>query len=227
MRFRAVVACALLLGGGWQISSPGAEEPVDRWEKTIAAFEAQDRQSPPAMGANLFVGSSTARLWKVEESFPEATCVNRGFGGSKLADVAKYVDRIVIAYRPQVIVLYAGDNDIAAGRTPQEVCGDYERFVARVQAALPESKIVWISIKPSPSRWKLREQAQEANALIRKRIAAGKNQTEIDIWAAMLGDNGEPRTELYVKDQLHLSPEGYAIWNERVRGVLVGKPAAN
>jgi len=200
-----------------------AQEPVDKWEKTIAAFEEQDRQLPPVTGANLFVGSSTVRLWKVNETFPEATCLNRGFGGSQLADVVKYVERIVIPYQPRVIVLYAGDNDLNAGRTPQQVRDDYRAFIAKVQPALPETKIVWIAIKPSPARWKIHEKALEANALVREEIARGKNQVELDFWKDMLGDNGEPRPELYVKDQLHLSPDGYAIWNVRVRETLVRK----
>jgi len=217
MRLLIGLWCVPLFLVGWL---SGAER-ADRWEKVIAAFEEQDRQSPPAMGANVFVGSSTVRLWKLDESFPEANCLNRGFGGSQLADVVKYADRIVIPYRPRVIVLYAGDNDIAAGRTPQQVRDDYRAFVSKVRAALPEAKVVWIAIKPSPSRWKLRGSAQEANALVREEIAAGTNQIEIDLWSAMLGERGEPRPELYVKDQLHLSPEGYKIWNEQVRRHLV------
>jgi lysophospholipase L1-like esterase len=198
-----------------------ADAATGKWEKAIAAFEQQDRQSPPPSGANLFVGSSSARLWKLDEAFPGVPCLNRGFGGSQLADVMTYVDRIVIPYRPRVIVLYAGDNDVAQGRTPEQVRDSYRTFVARVQASLPETKIVWVSIKPSPKRWSLREVAQAANALVRKEIAAGKNQVEVDVWQPMLGDDGQPRTELYVQDQLHLSPAGYAIWNEKVRGQLL------
>jgi lysophospholipase L1-like esterase len=89
---------------------------------------------------------------------------------------------------------------------------------------LPETTIVWIAIKPSPARWKWREQALEANALVRQAIAAGNRQVELDFWNAMLGENGEPRQELYVKDQLHLSEAGYQLWNERVRPLLASVP---
>jgi lysophospholipase L1-like esterase len=213
----------LLLAGAAWVPRVSGQEPADRWEPAIAAFEAQDQKSPPPMGANLFVGSSTARLWKLDEAFPGATCLNRGFGGSQLSDVVQYVDRIVIPYRPRVIVLYAGDNDIAKGRTPEQIRDSYRQFVARVHAALPEAKIVWIAIKPSPSRWKFREAAQAANALVRAEIAKGQHQVEADLWTAMLGDDGQPRPELYVKDQLHLSSAGYALWNERVKPHLIAK----
>lgn len=216
---------AVLAAVVFGVNAPvAAQEAADRWEKSITAFELQDRESPPAKGGNLFVGSSTARLWKVDEAFPEARCVNRGFGGSQLADVVNYVNRIVIPYRPSVIVLYAGDNDIAKERTPEQVRDSYRAFIGKVQAALPDTKIVWITIKPSPKRWELREQSQAANALIRSEIAAGKNQVEVDIWAAMLGENGQPRPELYVKDQLHLSAAGYELWNDRVKPHLMAKP---
>jgi lysophospholipase L1-like esterase len=206
----AVLACA---------PSIRAQESAaaGKWDQAIAAFEQQDRQTPPPQQANLFVGSSTARLWKLEEAFPGVRCLNRGFGGSQLSDVAAYVDRIIIPYRPRAVVLYAGDNDLAQGRTPEQVRDSYRAFVGKVRTALPEAKIVWISIKPSPKRWHLRDAAQQANALVRSEIAQGKNQVEVDIWQAMLGDDGQPRAELYVQDQLHLSPAGYAIWNERVR----------
>jgi lysophospholipase L1-like esterase len=218
------LALAVLLIG-WAVSPvAAAEEPVDKWEPAIRAFEEQDVKSPPMKGANLFVGSSSVRMWKVGEAFPGVPCLNRGFGGSQLGDVAKYVDRIVIPYQPRVIVLYAGDNDLAKERTPEQVRDSYREIVAKVRGALPETKIVWVTIKPSPSRWKLREEALKANALIRAEIAAGKNLVEVDIWDAMLGSDGTPRTELFVKDQLHLSPAGYAIWNERVRPQLAPGP---
>lgn len=198
-----------------------AAEPTERWESAVQAFEAAAAKEPPPVGANLFVGSSSVRLWKLGESFPEFPCINRGFGGSQLADVARYADRLVLPARPQVVVLYAGDNDVAKGRTPEQIRDDYRTFVGRVQCGLPEARIVWVSIKPSPARWQLRDAAQRANALVREVIEAGARQAYVDVWTPMLNDAGEPRPELFVKDQLHMSAEGYALWAERVRPHLV------
>ncbi len=189
---------------------------ADRWETAIKAFEVQDQQSPPASEANVFVGSSSIRMWKLDASFPKHACVNRGFGGSQLGDSVKYAERIVIAYKPRVVVVYAGDNDLNAGKTAEAVFANYRAFRDKVHTAMPETKIVFVAIKPSPSRWKLREKALDANRLIRDEIAKGKNQIFIDVWMPMLGDDGMPRAELFLKDQLHMNDAGYAIWTKLV-----------
>ena len=196
---------------------------ADRWEAAIKAFEVQDQQSPPASAANVFVGSSSIRLWKLDASFPKHACVNRGFGGSQLSDSVKYAERIVIAYKPRVVVIYAGDNDLNAGKSPEKVFTDYRAFRDKVHTALLETKIVFVSIKPSPSRWKLREKGLDANRLIRDEIAKGKNQVFVDVWTPMLGDNGMPRPELFLKDQLHMNDAGYAIWSQLVEPHLAAR----
>jgi lysophospholipase L1-like esterase len=195
----------------------GQAEAPDRWEVAIKAFETQDAAEPPPKGANLFVGSSSIRLWKLAESFPDRTCINRGFGGSQLHDVVRYVDRLVLPHRPRVIVLYAGDNDLAQKRTPEQVRDDYVAFVAKIRAALPESKLVWIAIKPSPKRWALKDAAIKANELVREAQRADRHSVYVDDWQPLLGNNGLPQPELYVKDELHLSPAGYEIWTALVR----------
>jgi lysophospholipase L1-like esterase len=193
-----------------------AADTPSKWEAEIAKFEKQDADMSPAKGGNLFVGSSSIRMWKLKESFPEHTCLNRGFGGSQLKDVVQFVDRIVIPYEPKVIVLYAGDNDLAAKRTPEDVRADYRAFVDRVRKRLPGTKIVWLAIKPSIKRWSIREQGQAANAAIRTDIEHGRGDVYVDIWQPMLGDDGMPRAELYLADGLHLTPAGYAVWNKLV-----------
>lgn len=199
------------------VAQEGPETKVDRWEAEIRKFEEADRAQPPMPGGNLFVGSSSIRLWSVGESFPGYRCTNRGFGGSQFPDLLRHFERYIPQHQAAVIVLYCGDNDIGAKRTPQQVCDDYRTFVERVHAQSPETKIVWIPIKPSGKRWHLREAIQEANALIAAAQQGRANEVSLDIWPAMLGDDGLPRGELYAKDQLHLSPEGYAVWNRLLK----------
>jgi lysophospholipase L1-like esterase len=198
---------------GQEPNAPAVVDP-DRFEADIRKFEQADLASPPPVGANLFVGSSSIRRWKLDASFPNFTCINRGFGGSEMSDSAKYVERIVIPARPKVVVLYAGDNDIAKKKTPTTVRDDYRVFRDTLHKALPATKIVVIGLKPSPSRWKLREEAQEANRLLQIETKEGQNQVFVDVWAAMLDDAGLPREDLYVEDKLHLSDAGYKIWND-------------
>lgn len=85
----------------------------NRWENEIQAFERQDTKRRPPENAVLFVGSSSVRLWKLEESFPKLGAINRGFGGSQLADAVHFAERIVIPYRPRLVVLYAGDKRLS------------------------------------------------------------------------------------------------------------------
>jgi lysophospholipase L1-like esterase len=205
----------------WLPAGRAEDRHAEKWAKTIADFEEQDRRAPPQPGGVVFVGSSSIRLWNLAESFPDHHCLNRGFGGSRLTDVVKFMDRIVIPYKPRVVVLYAGDNDLAAQRTPTQIRDDYRSFVNHLHAALPETLVVWISIKPSPKRWALRELAEQANVLVRAEIERGRNQVEVDIWSAMLDASGQPRPELYADDQLHLSRAGYALWTARVRPHLL------
>lgn len=200
---------------------------ADRWEPEIRKFEEQDQKAAPPAGANLFVGSSSIRMWKLSASFPDHACLNRGFGGSQMVDSARYAERIVVPARPKVVVLYAGDNDLNAGKSPESILAEFRIFRNKVQSALPETKIVVISIKPSPSRWKLREKAIEANHLLRNEISEGKNECFVDVWTPMLGDDGMPRADLFLKDNLHMNETGYQIWNDLIKPHLAAKPPAD
>jgi lysophospholipase L1-like esterase len=196
-----------------------AEDKADfsRWEKDIAAFERRDKEKPPPKDGILFVGSSSIRLWDLSKSFPGLNAINRGFGGSHLADVVHFAPRIVLNYEPRLIVLYAGDNDLAAGKTPERVHDDFKAFVQRVREKLPKTKIVFISIKPSIRRWPLIDKIRKANALVEAECKKSERVLYFDAAAPMLGDDGKPRPELFAKDGLHLNAKGYALWAERLK----------
>ncbi|MBA4266375.1 MAG: GDSL family lipase, partial [Comamonadaceae bacterium] len=123
-----------------------------RWQSSLDAFAAADRVSAPAQGGVVFVGSSSIRLWKdLEDSFEKhPTVVKRGFGGSQLRDCVELVDQLVLSYKPKLVVVYAGENDLAEGSTPQQVLERFETFVQKIKAALPETRVAFVSIKPSP-----------------------------------------------------------------------------
>jgi lysophospholipase L1-like esterase len=199
-----------------------AEEKNDfsRWEKEIQAFEKKDKEQPPPANAVLFVGSSSIRLWNLAKSFPGVATINRGFGGSQTADVVHFVPRIVVKYQPRLIVFYAGDNDLAAGKTPDQVAADFQAFVQAVRKELPETKIVFLAIKPSPSRWKLFDKQNKANQLIEARCKDGKNLTYLDSVRSLLDKDGKPRAELFQKDGLHMNEEGYRLWAGLVQPYL-------
>jgi lysophospholipase L1-like esterase len=207
-----------------------AAEPAhdsSRWEKDIQAFEAADRENPPPTNAVLFIGSSSIRMWKtLAEDFPDHQVINRGFGGSQIADSLAFADRILLPYKPRQIVLYAGDNDINAGKTPEQALADFKQFVARVHDELPKTRIAFIAIKPSTARWHLRDAMQQANELIADYCATDKRLDYIAIWTPMLGKDGKPRPDLLIEDGLHLNDAGYHVWTKAVRPFLgPGSPA--
>ncbi|MBS1795186.1 MAG: hypothetical protein JSS81_15110 [Acidobacteria bacterium] len=191
------------------------------WDAEINELTAIDRKQTPPADAVLFVGSSSIRMWtNLRESFPRLPVINRGFGGSRLADVVYYFDRIVTPYAPKAIVLYAGDNDINDGIAPEKVLEDYRAFAALVRAKLPKARLFYIALKPSPSRWKLAEPMRRANELIKAEIAGRKRAKFVDVWSAMLDALGEPRPELFLDDKLHMNEQGYQIWRDILTPLL-------
>lgn len=186
-----------------------------KWDPAIADFEKQDQTNPPPKDAVLFVGSSSIRLWKsLETDFAGIPVINRGFGGSTIPAVNEYVERIVWPYAPRAIVFYAGDNDIASKASPEKILSDYKTFVAKVREKLPETPIIFLSIKPSPNRAAMLAQQNETNRLIRDYIATDKAQTFLDVATPLLGPDGLPNADLFVEDGIHMKPESYTIWRD-------------
>jgi lysophospholipase L1-like esterase len=204
MIIAAVALCA------WLAGSARAAEP--NWEKQIQAFEAADKTNPPPQGAVVFVGSSSIRLWTtLAQDFTEFPVVNRGFGGSQIADSVRYAERIVIAYKPKIVVLYAGGNDLTVGKTPAQVAADFEEFVTKVRAALPDTWIVYISVNPSKARWNQLDATQELNRRVAESVQGKPRLAFIDTHSKLLGPDGKYRDDL-LRDGLHLNAKGYELW---------------
>jgi len=199
--------------------------PGQRWEKDILAFEAADTKNPPPKDAILFIGSSSIRLWKtLAKNFPGHKVINRGFGGSQIADVTRYADRIIIPHKPRLIVLGAGGNDLHAGKSPEQVADDFKAFVEKIRAALPDARIAFYSVSPAPVRAAEMEKQRRANQLIKSYIAYGNNLDYINIFDAYLGPDGQPREDLFVADRLHPNAAGYQIRVELTR-LHLGPPS--
>ena len=199
-------------------TAPRIPEQVSNaaWETDMQRFAAEDAQSPPPRGGVVFTGSSSIRLWDtLAQDFPGVPVINRGFGGSELRDSTWYADRTIVPYAPRQVVIYAGDNDINAGRTPQQLRADFIAFVERVRRDLPKTKIAYISTKPSPSRAHLLPVQREANALVQaeaKRLGVDY----IDIFTPMLDTKGQPDEALFIDDRLHMNAAGYDIWQRMI-----------
>ncbi|HWE00760.1 MAG TPA: SGNH/GDSL hydrolase family protein [Tepidisphaeraceae bacterium] len=214
----ALIVFLAAVSGSKQIDGADAsgKAPTTRpipFEKEILAFEKHDRAEPPPKDANLFVGSSSIARWKtLADDFPGVPVINRGFGGSRIPDSTRFADRIVLPYRPKRIFLYAGDNDIAGGHSPQRILADFKTFVQTVRAGLKDVPIYFISLKPSPLRAKFLPKALETNALIAAYIKDSDNLHYVDVATPMLGPDGNARAALFGPDRLHMNRAGYEIW---------------
>lgn len=217
---RALIWTGIVLAGAGSWAQERSQPDPDRWETAIRAFEESDRADPPPPGGVVFLGSSSFRRWHLERSFPGKELVNRGFGGSQMADAIRYLDRIVLPLKPRTLFLYEGDNDLANGKAPETVEVEFRDLVSRVHAALPETKIVFISIKPSIRRWHLIDSVRDANVRIRAVTETSDLLEFVDVVAPMLGASGEPRRDLFVEDDLHLTEAGYKIWAALVEPYL-------
>ncbi len=204
-----------------QVPGEGEQSSELRWGKEIRAFEEADKTKPPPRDAILFIGSSSIRCWtNLAQAFPGHQVINRGFGGSHLSDSVAFVDRIVTPYKPKLILLYAGDNDIAAGKTPERVLSDFKAFVERIHEALPATRIAYLAIKPCPAREKFLVSVKAANHLIQQYAAGNDRLLYVDTYTPMLTKDGQPRADVYLNDGLHPNPRGYALWASILTPIL-------
>jgi hypothetical protein len=191
-----------------------------RFEKDIQAFEQEDVTSPPARDAVLFVGSSTIRYWDIAKTFPNLTTIKRGFGGSHVSDNIYFADRFVVPYQPRLIVFYAGDADVAGGKSADQIFNDFKIFIAMIHRQLPGTRMVIIGIKPSPAHWKHIEAIRTANALVRTYVTGDRLIRYVDVGDHLLGSDGRPRPEFYADNGLNLSELGYVEWTNAVRALI-------
>lgn len=195
------------------------------FEPEIRKFEVVDKRTPPPTNAILFTGSSSIRFWtNLTADFPKRVVLNRGFGGSHMSDLLHYFDRVVVPYRPKAIVVYEGDNDLAAGKTPAAVLKDYQEFVERVEKQLPGTPVIFLAVKPSRARVAQIGVQREFNASLKAFAAKHSGLSFVDTFTPILDAAGQPRTELLREDGLHLNERGYAIWSEVVEKFLATQP---
>jgi lysophospholipase L1-like esterase len=220
------LAFGALMAAHAQTPTPTRRAPAvvhdARWQSSFDAFAAADLARAPQAGGVVFVGSSSIRLWNdLEHTFQtQPPIVKRGFGGSRLSDCSSNLQRLVLPYKPRLVVIYAGDNDLAEGATPQQVLESFEAFVRGVRAELPDTRIAFVSIKPSPLRENLMTAAHAANALIEAYARGESNVDFVDVYSKMLGQDGRPRTDLFGADKLHLNEAGYALWKRELSAHL-------
>ena len=225
-RLASLFALALFcfIGSGCQHTPANslATHDSSKWEKDIQQFEQADRTTPPPQHGIEFVGSSSIRLWKtLAQDFPGKPVFNRGFGGSQLADSINFGDRIIIPYAPKQVVIYAGVNDLHAGKSPEVVYGDFVALVGKIHQALPNTKVLFIALSTNPSRWSEVDRVREVNRRAAKYCSQRDWLSFVDTFSLMLDEQGRPLPDIFVEDNLHMNAKGYAIWREAIAPYLV------
>lgn len=219
---------SLFMLAGWQLpaqspassAKPGVNNQPPFWNE-IAGFRHRDSIQHPPVNAILFIGSSSFRKWTtVQNDFPGYPIINRGFGGSTLDDVIRYAGQIIYPYRPREIVIYCGDNDLAAGKSARKVFKRFVKLYDMIRKHLGNIDIVYVSIKPSPSREKLMPEMEKANDLIRNFTAERSHASFVDVYHLMLNQQGHPMDNLFVGDKLHMNARGYKIWQQAIQPYL-------
>jgi len=193
------------------------------WDE-IQNFKKQDSINPPPKNAILFVGSSSFRKWEdVQNYFPIYKIINRGFGGSTFPDVIRYADDVIFPYHPKQILIYCGDNDLASSDTVSAtaVFTRFQQLFKMIRKKLPAASIVFVSIKPSPSRQKLMPKMAAANNMIKKFLSTKPNTGFVDVYHKMLKPDGTPMDDIFLEDKLHMTPKGYAIWQKEIQPYLL------
>ena len=200
-------------------STPAQTTAAPFWNE-IAEFKHKDSLHHPPANAIVFVGSSTFRKWtNVQADFPGYPIINRGFGGSTLDDVIHYAGDIIYPYHPKQVVIYCGDNDLAADNkvSGKKVFKKFEHLYELIRKHLGiDVDILYVSIKPSPSRERLMPEMERANDLIRNFTAEHSHASFVDVYHLMLNAQGHPMDDLFVSDKLHMNEKGYHLWQQAI-----------
>lgn len=223
---QAFLIIGLVLSISFRQSAFSAEvsHNFSKWENDIALFEQMDVTNPPPKGALLFIGSSTIKLWKtLAQDFPDHQVINRGFGGSEIVDSTHFADRIIFPYKPKMVFLRAGGNDLWAHKTPDQVFADFKDFVTSIHAKLPETQVVFISLSPSIARWSQADKEKTVNSMVETYAGKTPGVRYLDTWSIPLGSDGQPSAEFFLPDHLHFNAAGYKKLAERVRTQLPEK----
>ncbi len=187
------------------------------YEDEVQAIERRRRAGRFPINAPVFYGSSSIRLWDTLGEDVDPAVVNLGFGGSTLEACDYFFRRLIAPLKPSTLVVYAGDNDLGDGRTPDHVAASFRSLAAKVAQLDPAPRFGFISIKPSPARWGILDRIRAVNDSVLGDMAACRDCFYIDVFPAMLGANGGPRPELFEPDGLHMNRAGYRLWSRLIR----------
>jgi len=200
-----------------------AQDKIPFW-KEVQALKQQDSLKFPAANQVLLIGSSSFTLWKdVQEYFPQHKILNRAFGGSTLVDLIRFRYDVIYPYQPKQIVIYCGENDFAASDTVtvEIVMERFKTLYNLIRAKYAGVPLLYVSMKPSPSRVHLLAKYKAANQQIETFLKTDKKAAFADVFQPMLKADGTPLGDIFLKDNLHMNAKGYAIWKKVLEKLLI------
>lgn len=205
----------LLLSISLFISINVSAQDHTRFQGEVDALNAKEFNIDPGKEVVVFTGSSSIRMWKdVQDFYPDINAINTGFGGSHFSDLFQYLDELIFRFDPDKVFIYEGDNDVAGEKKPIQILLHAAMVYGAVKTKLPDAEIYFISPKPSISRWHLKETYEETNSLLKDFCNANENLNYIDVWNPMLNGSGEPMSDIFIEDDLHMNAKGYQIWGK-------------
>jgi len=221
-KFRAVPVLLMLI---FLIQGVAAQDP-DRFKDEVEQLSAIKYQFDNDKPVLLFAGSSSIRKWEnIDRYFPEYNVIKNGFGGSQFSDLIFFYDDLIAGfskYGPDVLLIYEGDNDIAAGKKPSHIVKDAKHLLLMIRNDFPGIPVVFISAKPSISRWGLKKEYVTLNKKLRKFCSKNDNVYFADVWSVMMDETGQLRKDLFLDDKLHMNDTGYELWTKEILKMLDG-----
>ena len=220
--FAATTALLTSLSAAEKAEPTDIPARIERWQPRVDRYlTLRDKEKPPHVGGSGFTGSSSIDMWQsLAADFPNHRVVNRGIGGTWLADQLFLAPKLVYPLKPHTIVVYAGENDLQAGRSVEDVVTAFQQLRDQIHSTLPKARIVFLALKPSPSRTALLEKMRDSNNRIAALCAKDPLCTFVDVFTPMLDASGQPRAELFIEDNLHMNAAGYRLWTSIVAPVL-------
>ena len=210
----------LIIFSGYLFCQTNSNPNPTRFQSEIDNFIDWDAKNSFPENAILFTGSSSIRMWKTHDGFPEKVLINRGFGGAHISDMLHYFDQIVGKYRPSLIVFYCGDNDVDFGKSAEQTFADFKLFFEQVEKLGSKTDLIYLPAKPSPARWAKYPEMKKLNILVNSLAGQKDNLKYVDITEPMLLPNEKPDPSVYLSDSLHLNKQGYDRWEKILHPLL-------
>jgi len=228
-----IVGIVAFLGiyGVQELDKINSDDPR-AWEGDIAELVANTEAGNPPEDAVLFVGSSSIRLWDtLADDMAPLPVIRHGFGGAKIYDVVYYAEPLITRWNAPKVVIFVSSNDINGNddheKAPVYIGKQLRALFEIIFSVKPETEVFYIAITPTEFSWDKWESVKRANTIASQVCDEFENATYIETANIFLDENGEPNSDLFLFDGLHLNDDGYKVWTDRIKPFLLAEKEAS